>query len=182
MSPMETPQSILDFWWGEAASKWWAKDPAFDLEVKRRFEPTLEAAIRGELNDWREEPESCLAYIVLLDQFSRNIYRDSARSFAQDAQALTASLEGQAKLFDRKLSPSQRVFFYMPMMHSENRKMQARSLAAYEKLGEKENLDFAKQHADIVERFGRFPHRNKYLGRLSTPEELEFLKQPHSSF
>lgn len=182
MKAVASPREILDFWWGEAASKWWVKDPDFDREVQARFEPTLEAAIRGDLNAWREAPESCLAYIVVLDQFSRNIYRDSPRSFAQDPQALTATLEGQAKLFDRQLSKSQRIFFYLPFMHSENLKMQKRSIEAYEELGEKENLEFARQHAVIIERFKRFPHRNPILGRKSTPEEEAFLKEPGSSF
>jgi uncharacterized protein (DUF924 family) len=179
---METPQAILNFWWGEAAKKWWVKDPGFDRAVRRRFEPTLQAAIRGECESWREAPEICLAYIVLLDQFSRNIYRDTPASFAQDPLALAASLEGQLRGFDKEMSPSQRAFFYMPMMHSEDREMQKRSMAAYEALGEKSNYDFAALHAEIIERFGRFPHRNWILGRKSTPEEVAFLKQPNSSF
>jgi uncharacterized protein (DUF924 family) len=179
---MESPQSILDFWGGEAAEKWWVKDPSFDLEIRRRFEPTLQAAARGELESWRDQPESCLAYILLLDQFSRNIYRDSPQAFAQDYLALAASLEGQHRSFDQKLGDSQRIFFYMPMIHSEDREVQARSVAIFRSLGLKENFDYADRHAELIERFGRFPHRNKILGRKSTPEEEAFLRQPNSSF
>ncbi len=179
---METPQAILDFWWGQAADKWWVKDPGFDLEIKRRFEPTLDAAVRGELESWRAEPESCLAYILLLDQFSRNVYRDTPRSFAQDRAALAASLEGQRRGFDQKLSESQRAFFYMPMEHAENRKIQARSVAKFRSMGSQEYAEFAERHAEIIERFGRFPHRNKILGRKSTSAEEAFLQEPNSSF
>ncbi|HKY62867.1 MAG TPA: DUF924 family protein [bacterium] len=179
---IKSPRDILDFWWGEAADKWWSKDPAFDGEIRRRFEPTLRAAARGELDSWREEPESCLAYILLLDQFSRNIYRDSPQAFAQDRLALAASLEGQRRGFDQRLRPEQRIFFYMPMEHSEDREIQAQALQAFGSLGQGENLDYARGHAQIIERFGRFPHRNKILGRESTPEEEAFLKEPNSAF
>ena len=179
---VKNPQDILDFWFGAAADKWWLHDPDFDAEIRRRFEPTLQAAARGELESWRGQPESCLAYVLLLDQFSRNIYRDTPQAFAQDSRALAASLEGQRRGFDESLPPKQRIFFYMPMMHAEDREIQARCLDAFRRWGGEDNLDYARRHAEIIERFGRFPHRNKILGRESTPEEIEFLKGPNSSF
>ncbi len=197
---METPPAdILEFWYGadpahplQNQPRWWKKDPEFDRMVARKFEPTLQRAAQGELESWNQTPRDCLAYIILLDQFSRNIYRDTPAAFAQDERALAAGVQGQERGIDLQLTPVERWFFYMPMMHSENREMQRRSVETFRKLAEeapeelKKTLtggyQYAVQHAQIIERFGRFPHRNAILGRQSTPEELEFLRQPGSSF
>ena len=194
-----SPQDILDFWFGKNPSeplsnqaRWWKKDPAFDEEIRVRFSDLLESARKGELQSWESSPKGLLALVIVLDQFSRNCYRGDSDSFAADTRALRLSLDGQIKSWDQKMTPVQRWFFLMPMMHSEDREIQRRSIAAYQQLAAgappelktalEGALDYARQHASIVERFGRFPHRNQILSRTSTPEELEFLKQPGSSF
>lgn len=197
---MEKPyERILDFWFGasadetkERAARWWKKDPAFDQEIRAQFEPYLLSAVRGELNAWLEEPESSVAFVVLLDQFSRNMYRDTPEAFAQDERALGATLQGMERGFDARLSPLRRYFFYMPMMHAENRSIQQRSVQTFEKLAEEKDTgfdgmlrgaaDYARRHRAIVERFGRFPHRNNILERTTTAEEAAFLLTPGSSF
>ena len=196
---MISPQNVLQFWFGDDPgqplanqAQWWKKDPEFDAKIRERFLSAIEKAKRGELKSWEASPEGLLALVILLDQFSRNCFRNDPTGFAADHQALKHSLEGQAKSWDQKMTPTQRWFFLMPMMHSEDREMQRRSIEAYRRLAEHAPselkstlngaLDFAHRHADIVNRFGRFPHRNAVLGRQSTPEETEFLKQPNSSF
>ena len=149
-------------------------------------------ACEGRYDSWRQRSLSCLAYIILLDQFSRNIYRNTPKAFDQDPLALQACLEGQKRKFETELSPVQRWFFYMPMMHSENLEIQKLSVAVFHKLAEeappelKEALesafDFARRHYEIIARFGRFPHRNLILNRHSSREEIDFLKQPGSTF
>ncbi len=194
-----TAQKILRFWFGDDpnhplknSSLWWKKDLGLDEEIRQKFESDLRRAASGELEDWKKSPQECLAYIILLDQFSRNIYRNTPQSFAQDKLALTASLVGQEQGLDQQLTPVERWFFYMPMMHSEDREIQNASLKKYRELADhaapelkktfEGAYDFAARHAEIVERFGRFPHRNVILGRDSSAEEKEFLKQPGSSF
>jgi uncharacterized protein (DUF924 family) len=195
-----TPEDVLEFWFGPAGSaplagstKWWTKDAAFDHEIKARFESTIAAAAAGELDAWKATPRGRLALVVVLDQFSRNAYRGTARSFAQDARARDLALEALDAGEDRLLEPIERSFLYMPLMHAENADLQRKCIAAFQRLCDvttpqdlqkytANNLDFAKKHAEIIERFGRFPHRNDILGRDSTPEEIEFLKQPGSSF
>jgi len=190
---------VLDLWFGPpgspplaASSKWWAKDPAFDQEIKERFESTHALAAAGKLDAWKATPRGRLALVILLDQFSRNMYRGDPRSFAQDARARDLALEALDSGEDRKLPPLERGFMYMPLMHAEDSDLQRKCIAAFAILADKappdltkyvaNNLDFAKRHAEIIERFGRFPHRNDLLGRESTPEEIAFLKQPGSSF
>lgn len=173
---------------------WWAKDRKTDEYIRRNFESDLTDAGEGRLREWEETPRGTLALIILLDQFSRNIYRDTPRAFSQDTQALEAAVNGVEKGFDMGLHPVMRVFFYMPFMHSEDLEMQKRSTALFGSL-EREftsppelarvlstNRDYAERHYAIIKRFGRYPHRNKILGRESTPEEIEFLKEPGSSF
>lgn len=197
---MQKPyERILSFWFGdsadetkERATRWWKKDPLFDDEVRAQFESDLLRAARGELDSWLDEPESSVAFVVLLDQFSRNIHRDTPEAFAQDERALAATLRGLERGFDARLSPVQRYFFYMPMMHAEDRAVQRRSVEAFEKLAQEKNTgfdgmlrgaaDYARRHRDIVERFGRFPHRNNLLERTTTAEEAAFLLTPGSSF
>jgi len=140
------------------------------------------AASQAELWSWRSNAEGRLAEIIVLDQFSRNLYRDSPRAFAQDALALALAQEAISLKLDQQLSPEQRSFLYMPFMHSESQIIHEFALKLFQRLGNPENLDFEKKHKIIIERFGRYPHRNQILGRQSSAEELEFLTQPNSSF
>ena len=187
------PQEILDFWfgcegeegYGEFRNEWFQKDEEFDRQIRERFQQDHERAARGEYDGWQNAPESCLALVILLDQFPRNLFRDDPRTHATDGKALGISRESIQKDFDRKLPPFQRHFLYMPFMHSEEAEDQRRSVELFRKLAEEggpDVVEFAEGHRDIVERFGRFPHRNEVLGRETTPEEAEFLEQPGSSF
>ena len=176
-------QTVLQFWFTELTpQQHFAKDAALDESIRTRFGPTLEAAARCELFTWRATPEGRLAEILVLDQFSRNVYRDTARAFAQDALALALAQELVASGQDRSLPTAQRVFTYMPYMHSESALIHEQALALFAQPGMENNLDFERRHKAIIDRFGRYPHRNAILGRTSTPEELAFLSEPGSSF
>jgi len=197
---MTRPYEVLKFWFGEDFEKdpfrnskfWFEKNPAFDREIKTRFEEDLKAAVSVAREDWKVDPQGRLAFVILLDQFSRNMYRGTPRMFSQDPLALEAAIEGIEKGDDRSLHPIQRTFLYLPLSHSENLEIQKRSIQLFQKLLDdsderwkkslKNNYDYAVLHHDIIARFKRFPHRNAILGRISTPEEIEFLKQPGSSF
>ncbi len=171
---------------------WWSGDRDTDELIRGRFAPLHAKAARGELDDWRRTPHGRLALILVLDQFSRNLYRGTPGAFAQDSRARRLCTEGLATQEDRKLGLLERVFFYLPLEHAESREDQARSVAVYEALGEQAPpslrglfdyyTKFAKDHRDVIERFGRFPHRNVIMDRASTAEEQAFLKQPGSSF
>ncbi len=178
-----TPETVLDFWFKETPPRqWFQKNADFDRQVEQRFGATLAAAAAGEFDAWLETPRGALAVVILLDQFSRNIYRDDPRAFDNDgkAQAITRSQVGKGA--DRQLESMERTFLYMPLMHSENAADQELSVELFEAWSNANTADFARRHRDIIKRFGRFPHRNKVLGRTSTAEEAEFLKQPGSSF
>lgn len=192
-------QTILDFWFGsnpeaplQNAPKWFKKDAAFDEEIRQHFRRHIEAAGRGIYDNWRDSAKGSLAFIILTDQFPRNVYRGTPRAFAFDELALSASLDGQANDFDDQLGFVERWFFYMPMEHSEDLALQDRCVEQFEELAEQVPdelrdafdgaLDYAERHRDVIERFGRFPHRNEVLGRKSTPEEAEYLEQPGSGF
>jgi uncharacterized protein (DUF924 family) len=176
-------QSILDFWFTELTPKHhFAKDAALDGAIRSRFAATLEAASRCELFAWRATPEGRLAEILVLDQFSRNIHRDAPRSFAQDPLALALAQELVASQGDRSLPLAQRSFAYMPYMHSESALVHAQAVALFDQPGMEETLRFERAHQAIIERFGRYPHRNAILGRESTAEELAFLSEPGSGF
>ncbi|MBS0509186.1 MAG: DUF924 domain-containing protein [Proteobacteria bacterium] len=178
-----TPESILHFWFDELTpAQHFAKDAQLDAAIGERFGATLEAAALGELFGWRTSAQGRLAEIVVLDQFSRNVYRDTPRAFAQDGMALLLAQELVAQALDRPLPSAQRAFAYMPYMHSESRVVQAQSARLFAQPGLEANLRFALQHQAIIERFGRYPHRNAILGRASSDEELEFLRQPGSAF
>lgn len=172
---------VLDFWFSDP-SRWWKKDPAFDEEIRQKFGQLHAEIDAGEHEDWLKTPEGALAYVIVLDQFSRNMFRGTGRMFASDERALSAAQRAIAAGHDQALPRERRTFLYMPFMHSEDLAIQERSMALFASLGAEENLSFARQHRDIVARFGRFPHRNALLGRESTAEELEFLRQPGSSF
>ena len=176
-------QSVLHFWFSELTpQQHFAKDAALDESIRTRFGSTLEAAARCELFAWRATPEGRLAEILVLDQFSRNVWRDTPRAFAQDALALALAQELVASGQDRSLSTAQRVFAYMPYMHSESAVIHAQAMALFAQPGMENNLEFERRHKAIIDRFGRYPHRNTILGRQSTPEELAFLSEPGSSF
>jgi len=183
---------VLDYWFGPApdlASRrrlWFGKDAATDAEILRRFEDLHRAALAGELDAWLAAPASALALVIALDQFPRNMYRDTARAFAADAKALASAREALAQGHDRRLLPAQRLFLYLPFEHSEDLAEQRRSVKLFAALdneaGMADAYDFALRHYCVIARFGRFPHRNASLGRASTPEELAFLQQPGSRF
>ena len=196
------PESVLDFWFGPSGSTaeiagrqrelWFGKAPANDLAVIERFAATLPAATAGKLNHWTATPRGRLALVIVLDQFPHHIYRDKPQAFATDPQALALSLEALTAGEDRQLTPIERVFLYLPLEHAESSVIQEQSVSLFEKLANEASaeeralfddfLNYARQHRDVVARFGRFPHRNAILGRPSTIDELEFLKQPGSRF
>lgn len=179
-----SPQAVLRFWFEEIEpAAWWRKEAGFDAQVAARFGGLLDAAAACELWRWRGSAEGRLAEIIVLDQFSRNIHRDTPRAFAQDALALGLAQEAVAGGHDLGLDPVQRSFLYMPYMHSESLVLHDEALRLFASPGmAASSLDFERRHRAIVERFGRYPHRNAILGRVSTPEELAFLSEPGSSF
>lgn len=177
------PQPILHFWFEELTAKQhFVKDTALDEAIRARFSDTLEAAARCELFAWRTTAQGRLAEIIVLDQFSRNVYRDTPRAFAQDALALVLAQELVANGQDRSLPAAQRVFAYMPYMHSESALVHAQAVPLFSQPGMEDNLRFELHHKAIIDRFGRYPHRNAILGHTSTKEELAFLSEPGSSF
>ena len=177
------PSDILHFWFTELTPKQhYAKDAALDEATRSRFGATLEAAARCELFAWRATPEGRLAEVLVLDQFSRNVYRDTARAFAQDPLALALAQELVASGQDRSLPLAQRSFAYMPYMHSESALIHAQAITLFAQPGMEESLRFEQRHQAIIQRFGRYPHRNALLGRESTAEELAFLHEPGSAF
>jgi uncharacterized protein (DUF924 family) len=187
--------AVLAFWFREHELSapqidrrmdiWFGEDPAFDHEIQQAFAADVEKASEGVLDHWAEEPRGRLALILLLDQFRRNIYRGTTKAFDKDNTALRLCVEGAMQKKDRGLTPIQRAFFYMPLQHAESRKVQAKSVELYNRLAEavsptlKETFltiaQFAELHHDIIEQYGRFPHRNAVLGRDNTPEEDEYL-------
>ena len=178
-----TPADIARFWFDETApAQWWRADPAFDAQVRERFGALLLAALAGELHAWRATAEGRLAEVIVLDQFSRNIHRGTPGAFAADPMALALAQEAIAGGHDQALPVAQRAFLYMPYMHSESRAIHAIAEQLFATPGLEANRDSGLRHRAIIERFGRYPHRNAILGRLPTPEETEFLKQPGSGF
>lgn len=176
-------KQVLDFWFDpENKEFWFSKSDEFDLELEEKFGHTLQQAMQCELWTWRETAEGRLAEIIVLDQFSRNLFRDHPASFAQDPLALSLAQEAVRLGLDQQLAPDQRCFMYMPFMHSESKIIHAQALQLFEALSNPINLDFELKHKTIIDRFGRYPHRNQILERESTPEEVEFLTQPNSSF
>jgi len=176
-------QMILKFWFEEIDhSQWWSKNDGFDQRISERFADIHAQAIRCELFAWRKNAEGRLAEIIVLDQFSRNMFRDSPLSFANDSLALALSQEAISVGADQELSPIQRSFLYMPFMHSESLMIHEIALDLYKKNGIQANLDFEIKHKEVIKKFGRYPHRNRILGRVSTKEEIEFLNQPGSGF
>src|ERR1700722_7406350 len=170
------PAEIVSFWSEARADKWFEQDESFDQAIRLRFLLTYEAAANGELIAWEESVEGALALVLLLDQFPRNMFRGDARAFATDALARAVADRALARGFDQATDLALRPFFYLPFMHSEALIDQDRSVSLYEALGETEQLRYATEHRDVVQRFGRFPHRNRALGRDTTRAEEAFLE------
>jgi uncharacterized protein (DUF924 family) len=183
-------RDVLSFWFGPPPlarrDVWFRKDAAFDATIRERFSETIAAALAGAYGEWCTDPHGALARVIVLDQFTRNAFRDTPEAFAGDARALATAEEAIHGGLDRALDPVERGFLYIPFEHSEEVAMQERALALFDALaqetGDRSALDWAERHAAIVRRFGRFPHRNAVLGRVSTAEEIEFLKTPGSGF
>lgn len=175
--------AVLRFWFDELSpAQWWTVDAGLDRRIAERFGELHARAARAELFDWRRAPEGRLAEVIVLDQFSRNMHRGDGRAFAHDVLALALAQEAVAVGADLALPLERRVFLYMPYMHSESRVIHEVAERLFRERAPKDNLDFELRHKAIVDRFGRYPHRNDMLGRMSTAEELEFLTQPGSRF
>lgn len=175
-------QDILDFWFSDAvAAYWFVRSDDLDRHITEKFGALYQQAIAGELEGWKQQAFSALALTILLDQFPRNMFRGSPRAFGSDAKACALSKFALEQGYDQDVSAKARPFFYLPLMHSENLADQERCVGLYEVLGDEFSLGFAREHRDIIETFGRFPHRNAVLGRRNTPQETEFLKT-HSGF
>ncbi len=178
-----TAEDIIHFWFEEIEPKqWWVKDSVLDKEIKSRFHGIYKKAAVGELVNWRYDPLSSLAEIIVLDQFPRNMFRDTKQAFATDPLAVVLSQVAIDKGFDQELEPQKRAFLYMPLMHSESREIHKAAELLFSAPGLENNYDFELKHKAIIDRFGRYPHRNKILGRRSRKDEIEFLKKPGSSF
>jgi uncharacterized protein (DUF924 family) len=183
-----TAQDVLDFWFNQPPANWFRKNADFDTEVRTRFGATIDVALGGGLHDWDEEGATgVLARLLVLDQFTRNAFRNTPASFAGDALALAAAVMLVDSGAHLSLTPQQRSFAYMPFEHAEDAAMQEKAIALFTALTTEDDsfadsLDFAHRHAKVIARFGRFPHRNSILGRTSTPEETAFLTEPGSGF
>ena len=176
-------QDILDFWFhADSQPLWFSQSHEFDQSIAQQFMSTHQQAAQAELWGWRKTAEGRLAEIIVLDQFSRNLFRDSPQAFAQDSLALALAQEAISLNLDQQLSPEQRAFLYMPFMHSESKLIHEFALKLFQRLGNPTNLEFEKKHKVIIDRFGRYPHRNELLGRPSTIEEIAFLQESDSSF
>ena len=176
-----TYTDIIQFWYEELSPQdWWKKNDELDNKIKERFLKTHQQAAVGELFHWRQDPWGRLAEVIVLDQFSRNMFRNTAQAFAYDSLALILSQEAVHSGDDQKIPIKKRSFIYMPYMHSESKVVHEEAVKLFSQEGM--SSDFELRHKKIIDRFGRYPHRNEILGRSSTPEELEFLKQPDSSF
>src|SRR6185437_8603187 len=171
---IETPAAIIAFWREAGADRWFKKDAVFDDEIKRRFLETYEAAAAGKLTNWESSADGALALLILLDQFPRNMFRGETRAFATDPLARAVASRAILNGFDGAF-PDLRGFFYLPFQHSENLADQERGVALYKAIGDADGLKWAEIHADIIRKFGRFPHRNAVLGRVTTPDEQKFL-------
>ena len=193
MPPLRLPGEVLEFWFSEQTRPlWFERNAAFDEEIRTRFGANVAAAAIGDLDYWVRAVDSSLALVLLLDQFPRNIHRGTLRAYAGDVRARNTADTAIERGFDRRTPLDRRFFFYLPFEHSENPKDQARSVALFRRWAEEhrgaaregalEQMKYVLRHQEIVERFGRFPHRNTVLGRESTPAEVAFLKEPNSSF
>lgn len=193
MATIADPQDLLDFWFApEQAIHWFAVDAGFDARLRERFADTAQAAAADQLDGWADTPPGWLALLIALDQMPRNLHRGDARAWMQDVKAQRVALSGIDRGDDRRLPPLQRVFAYLPLEHAENSALQRRSVTLFETLCAEvppaqrpqfeEFVLYARRHADVIDRFGRFPHRNAVLGRTSTPQETSYLAEPGAGF
>jgi len=191
--PVRTPSDVLEFWFSDQSrALWFEKNAAFDEAIRGRFEDTVRAAADGELEHWERTAPGALALVIVLDQFPRNLYRGSARAFAADARAREVADRAIVRRLDQEIPLAQRHFFFLPFEHSESSGDQERSIALFQAWAEAhdgqardralEQMRYVHRHAEIVARFGRFPHRNEALGRESTEAEIAFLREPMSAF
>jgi uncharacterized protein (DUF924 family) len=181
--PLPDPALVLDFWFKETPpANWWSAHPEFDAQIRSRFGALLLQAAQGELHPWRDAPRGRLAEVIVLDQFSRNAYRSTAQAFAHDAMALVLAQEAVRAGAHLPLSPQERAFLLMPFMHSESQAIHEVAEPLFREFTPADNHQFELRHKAIIDRFGRYPHRNAILGRASTEEELAFLQEPGSSF
>jgi uncharacterized protein (DUF924 family) len=180
---MNEADAVLAYWFDELTPpQWFEKNAEMDAQISARFGAVHGSAVGGQLASWRETAQGRLGEVIVLDQFSRNMFRDTPGAFAADELALKRAREAIAVGADQELSEPRRMFLYMPFMHSESSEVHVEAVALFEVLGNPKALEFEHLHKVIIDRFGRYPHRNEILGRTSTPEELEFLTQPNSSF
>lgn len=171
-----TPEEIIDYWYSpEISNHWFSSTPQLDDEIKTKYEALWQAAVNGEFDHWRETSQGCLALVIILDQFPLNMYRNQPEGFSTEAQSIEIARHAVEKGFDQALSSEQKAFLYMPFMHSEKLSDQDLSVRLFTEAGLKENQRFAEHHRALIQRFGRFPHRNRILGRESTPDEVEYL-------
>lgn len=187
-SGVAAPADVLDFWFAGDPTKyrmeWFKKDPAFDDEIRAKFLPTVKAAQRGELKTWEEAPKTALALLVTMDQFPRNLFRGSPEAFATDPEARRVCKDVLKKGWDNDFTPSEKMFVYLPLEHSEDLKDQELAVEMFSKMEQPEGqlTEYAKRHLVVIQRFGRFPHRNHVLGRVPTPEEEKYLAEGGESF
>ena len=172
-----TPAEVLAFWRAAGSERWYARDDAFDAEIRSRFLCLWELALVGGLSSWEDSDGGALALVIVLDQFPRNMFRGSPRAYASDARAREVASRAIDRGADAQIADDLQEFLYLPLMHSEHLADQFRCVALYRKAGRTENLKYAEDHADIIRRFGRFPHRNRVLGRITTPDEQAFLDE-----
>jgi uncharacterized protein (DUF924 family) len=173
-SDIATPEAVLAFWRSAGPDKWFTQDDALDADIREKFLPTYEAAAAGKLSAWEASGEGALALAIVLDQFARNMFRGDARCYASDALAREVASRALKCGYEQDVPEAERRFFFLPFMHSEDMDDQRRCVALYREAGD-EDLKYAERHADIIRRFGRFPHRNALLGRQTTPEEQAYL-------
>ena len=170
-----TPGDILAFWREAGRERWYTKDAAFDADVRGRFLDVWQKAAAGELSSWETSDTGALALVIILDQFPRNMFRDDVRTYSSDPLARAVATRAIGRGADQRIEAALLEFLYMPLMHSEHLADQQRCVELFRKAGNTNNLGYAEDHADIIRRFGRFPHRNRILGRITTPEEQAFL-------
>src|SRR5256885_1246623 len=169
-----SPETVLAFWREAGPDHWFERDDGFDADIREKFLPTCEAAAAGRLEAWEATAEGTLALVIVLDQFPRNMFRGTARCYTADSEARAVAHRALKRGCDQDVPEAERGFFFLPFMHSEDMADQSRCVALYREAGD-EDLKYAEQHADVIRRFGRFPHRNAILGRATTPEEQAFL-------
>lgn len=173
---MINPSTIIDYWFSEENQQYWfASTPEIDTQMREKFNDLWESAKRGELDDWKNSAEGCLALCIVLDQLPLNMFRGTAKSFSTEQQSIEIAKHAIEKDFDQQINKERRAFLYMPLMHSENLEDQDLSVSLFEKAGLEGNSRFAKHHRELIKTYGRFPHRNEVLGRENTTEETDYL-------